>query len=161
VKRCTMCGAVKDLTEFYKYRKGYRAECISCCNRRSSAQYESTREATAETHAKWRRGNPDYLHGYHLLSKYGLTPAQYDALLESQNGCCAVCKEPETAVHQKTGLPRRLAVDHDHSCCPGERSCGACVRGLLCYSCNTGLGAFRDSVSRIQSALRYLEGLRK
>lgn len=52
-------------------------------------------------------------------------------MLQEQGGVCAICKQP----------PRRnkLHVDHDHSCCPGKRSCGRCIRGLLCASCNSKL----------------------
>jgi len=58
-----------------------------------------------------------------------------DALLDAQNGKCAICTTPVA----------RGNVDHDHSCCAGYRSCGRCVRGVLCGGCNRGLGNFRDS----------------
>lgn len=66
-----------------------------------------------------------------LLSRYGLTPEAYEEMLESQGGGCAICgKTPE-----ENG--RRLAVDHDHTCCPRrDGCCGKCVRGLLCNACN-------------------------
>jgi len=73
---------------------------------------------------------------------YGLTPEDYDALLEKQNGVCAICK-------QVCVSGRRLAVDHDHI--TGK------VRGLLCCKCNRGLGNFGDDVSRIKQALEYLQ----
>lgn len=63
-----------------------------------------------------------------LMRRYGITLAEWDALLERQGGHCAFC--PAT-VGFRGG---RLLVDHDHET-------GA-VRGLLCYRCNTALGWF-------------------
>lgn len=48
-------------------------------------------------------------------------------------------------------------VDHNHKCCPNpNKTCGLCIRGLLCYSCNYGLGQFKDSVSNLLNAASYL-----
>jgi len=49
-------------------------------------------------------------------------------------------------------------VDHDHTCCPGDKTCGKCVRGILCAKHNVGLGAFNDSVAELKKAIAYLEG---
>lgn len=69
------------------------------------------------------------------LRKYELTGEQFSPfLLESQGHSCGMCHEPFKA-------GRRICVDHDHACCPDrERSCGKCVRGLLCLRCNAALG---------------------
>jgi hypothetical protein len=68
------------------------------------------------------------------ISSYGLTLEQFDLILAVQNYACAMCHEPF-----KTG--QRIHVDHDHACCPRKnRSCGKCIRGLLCHTCNIALG---------------------
>lgn len=68
------------------------------------------------------------------LRRYELTGEQFSRLLESQGHACGMCHEPFKA-------GRRICIDHDHACCPDrERSCGKCVRGLLCLRCNTTLG---------------------
>jgi hypothetical protein len=60
---------------------------------------------------------------YMLRHKYDMTPEQYDSLLASQGGNCAICGDPP-----KVGQNKRLHVDHDHA--TGK------VRGLLCMHCN-------------------------
>lgn len=81
--------------------------------------------------------------------KYGIDLTAIEALLVQQGGC-AICKRTEP----KRG--RRWSVDHDHSCCPGDYTCGKCVRGILCESCNIGLGSFSDDPIALESAAAYL-----
>jgi hypothetical protein len=62
------------------------------------------------------------------------------------------CKEP-------TG--HGWTVDHDHACCPGERSCGKCVRAILCMNCNNALGCVRDNIEILRKMISYLESFQK
>jgi hypothetical protein len=81
---------------------------------------------------------------------YGLPVGGYERMLKEQGGVCAICGQPPSGRH------RNLSVDHDHSCCPGKRSCGKCVRGLLCSPCNIALGGFQDDQARLLRAVEYL-----
>lgn len=82
------------------------------------------------------------------LAMYSLTEVEYNELLERQDHSCAICKR------HKSTFNRRLAVDHDHSCCD-IGSCGSCVRGLLCTGCNSKLSALDDLVW-FGEAMKYL-----
>lgn len=53
-----------------------------------------------------------------------------------------------------------LTVDHDHACCPGDRSCGRCVRGFLCVYCNSAAGMLGDDAVRAQMLADYLQRTR-
>lgn len=75
----------------------------------------------------------------HLKCTFGLTTEDYDRLLESQNGVCAICgKKPKGKLH----------VDHCHAT--------GIVRGLLCHKCNAGLGLFCDEPSLMMRAIEYV-----
>jgi hypothetical protein len=80
-----------------------------------------------------------------MIWRYGLTLADYETLFIVQGGVCAICHQPPGA--------QRLSVDHDHACCPGYRSCGKCIRGLLCARCNSSLGWFENNVSTVSEYL--------
>ncbi len=67
------------------------------------------------------------------LTRKGLTPEKFQEMLGAQGHACAMGREPF-----EDGQP--IFIDHDHACCPGDKSCGMCVRGLLCLTCNVALG---------------------
>lgn len=70
---------------------------------------------------------------------------------------CEICGDGLLETIRRNGhITAALCVDHDHQCCPGERSCGRCVRGLLCPTCNLAVGFLRDDVSLASALGRYL-----
>lgn len=82
--------------------------------------------------------------GARLMSRFGITPQEYRAMLAAQGGVCFICRKPP-----KKG--RILGVDHDHK--TGR------VRGLLhaeMGSCNTRLGWFNDNAEWFRRAHLYL-----
>lgn len=104
-------------------------------------------KARKDTDARYRAQHPDRVAEYQRRAKYGLEPAEYQALLERQGGVCAICRRPETAVLR--GRNKALCVDHDHVT---DR-----VRGLLCFRCNLAIGYLSDDPERARAAADYLE----
>lgn len=80
--------------------------------------------------------------------RYGLSWDEYIEAIEMQGGECPICALPLD--------PALAVVDHDHACCPGTRTCGKCVRGILHSRCNSALGMLKDSVDNAQRAATYL-----
>jgi Recombination endonuclease VII len=150
MKTCTKCGIEKPLSEFYALRPGvgphpranpgHFGECKDC-NRARALEWQRTKRAA----------EPDYGIRVVMRRLYGLELEDYERLLAEQGGGCAICGATEPG-----GRGKRFHVDHDHSCCPGLRSCGNCIRGLLCHACNTGIGCLGDDVDRLMAAAAYL-----
>lgn len=88
----------------------------------------------------------------HLRTCFKMTVEEFERKRAGQNNRCGICDEEFTVTP---------SVDHDHECCLGNRSCGKCVRGLLCKKCNAGIGCLRDSVDMLQKAINYLKGFKK
>lgn len=87
--------------------------------------------------------------GVQRKSRFNITDEQYQAMVDDHEGVCAICARPPG--------PRGFHIDHDHRCCPQRgRSCGVCIRGLLCQSCNQGLGQFGDDARTLAAAIEYL-----
>ncbi len=84
--------------------------------------------------------------------KYNVPLGWYDVMLTKQNGNCAICDRSVTECPKGV-----LHVDHDHSCCSGDGSCGQCVRGLICGNCNVTLGHVKDNAALLRKLITYLE----
>ena len=160
VKRCRICDEFKDLEEFHRatgMRDGHRNECKRCFRALQQARYAAdpdrvkqrvlvwqreNRERYRETQRAYRQARPGLERDGHLRRKFGITQADYLAMLDAQGGGCALCERPPSK-------KRSLHVDHDHV--TGE------VRGLLCFTCNNGLGQFREQPGVFEAAVTYLQ----
>jgi hypothetical protein len=116
------------------------------------AACEACRKGCAADQKKSKVDDPDLALRGSLWSKYRLSLEAYKELLREQGGKCAICGSPSPADIRAS----RFHVDHDHTCCPGRKSCGRCIRGLLCRGCNTALGNFGDDPERLIAAAAYL-----
>lgn len=102
---------------------------------------EKVRAWRRAAHQRHRARYNEMNRAYKLRTVYGLTDAEYEAMLVAQNGGCAICGGVNPS-------GKKLAVDHCHG--------GGKVRGLLCSRCNTCLGLARDRVEVLEAAIAYL-----
>jgi hypothetical protein len=143
MKLCSKCKTFKPETHFVmdETRGRLKAWCKSCC---------------AEKNREWRKSKPNYekdryqktkieTRERHLIRKYGVSLSDYELMLRSQGGVCAICGTTEDTQHNGV-----FHVDHCHST-------GA-VRGLLCRGCNHVLGHLKDDKSKLVAAIDYLDG---
>lgn len=129
-KRCLGdCAQVKPLVAFSKGNGKYkhRTMCKPC---------------TAEYMRRRREQDPFYIQRENLRQKYGLSLEDYWAKLDEQGGVCAICKGVPPSVASGKAL---FHVDHDHGCCPGKKTCGRCVRGLVCWGCNSFVAQYEGA----------------
>lgn len=141
-KKCTKCGEVKDRSEFSKSRDGkygpiLRTDCKECCSARALQWFADNSARANENRRRWN-----------LQKTYGMSVAEYNALLREQGGVCAICGRDEPNAHGRTGKQFRLSVDHCHET-------GA-VRGLLCQKCNRAIGLLDDDPGLMRKAISYL-----
>ena len=125
---CSSCKLEKPKSDFSKNRSRSRGYAYQCktCKGALDKKLYST----------------DKNKSYKYVDRYGITVDDYNSMFEEQQGCCAICSTHQSA------LTRSLAVDHCHE--TGK------VRGLLCISCNVGLGHFKDSLINLNMAISYL-----
>jgi hypothetical protein len=127
----------KDPEKAREYNRRWREENPGYHRR----YYERNKERHSANVRRWHKENRSSVRAAQLKTKYGISIADYDAALIAQSGRCAICVDASP----------KLVVDHCHMTND--------FRGLICWSCNVGLGHFSDDPARLAAAIRYLEKL--
>lgn len=130
---CQKCKETKDSSEFHKNRRhktGHHQRCKPCRVEDAGKRWREQKEKLSYENA-----------GYRMKSVYGITMEEYEEMARDVDFSCEICGV-------RYDKSKRLCVDHDHE--TGE------VRGLLCNSCNRGLGFLKDSSEILKKALAYL-----
>ena len=134
MKLCKVCLTEKSPQDFYSYGKTLMARCKPCHSKKVNDH---------KKRVNYQSPNQDFHYrSWSLKTRYGITESQYNEMLASQNNRCAICETPADK------QDRLMAVDHCHKT--------GVIRGLLCNSCNLGIGSFRDNPRLLQGAISYL-----
>lgn len=182
-RTCTKCSEVKDEDSFPRDSRrpnGRRPECRACARARKAKWLEALPGGVRVAEKKCSRCKrikpasgfcPSKCHASGLRSEckscvnspdaalkrrlvvYGLSLGRFEDLLRSQGGLCPVC-------FIGFDSPSEMNIDHDHTCCPGYRSCGGCVRGILHGNCNQLIGKAREDCAILAAACEYLANWR-
>jgi hypothetical protein len=135
VKYCPKCKKNKEKSKFFKHKN------------RKDGLSPYCKECATNSVKTWRINNKESFYrsvrDRNLKQKYGINLNEYQILLESQNGCCAICRKPTSILKSPT-----LKVDHCHK--TGR------IRGLLCSNCNMTLGLIYDDVDILKRMIDYL-----
>ena len=145
MKECKKCGCVLEVGNnwTHTYKNNYDYRCLSCIREYEKDNYDSGKHKDYMKEYHQKPASKLKKRDNHLKREYGITLKEYNRLWEEQEGCCKICGEHETV------LNKTLHVDHCHT--SGK------VRGLLCSTCNTGLGMFKDNQEILKNAVEYLK----
>lgn len=125
-----------------EYRTAYRKN-------HNKKMYEFNKEKIKDYSRKYNRENREKVKNSKLKRIHKISLEQYNDLLIKQNYVCAICKNKEVRIDSRLGKTSALSVDHCHV--TGK------IRGLLCFACNVAIGKFKDDISVLQNAIKYLE----
>lgn len=145
MKICRKCGSSKSPDEFYRNRNrsdGYQNYCKDC-----QRAYARAHQAGPYRERSLKLQKERMQSGRHYANKFGISLERYWELI---NTGCAICGATSSG-------RKRLSIDHDHACCDRDGSCGNCVRGALCRTCNAALGFLRDDPALIGRVIDYLK----
>ncbi|AWN05290.1 endonuclease VII [Streptomyces phage Ibantik] len=145
----------RSVKEIEQAKKSGEAYCKACQKTLPLTNFELSKTGTPRVTCH------DCKAAEHVYRMYKLTPDDMLQLLQIQGNRCALCRASDA------GYGRRWHIDHDHTCCPGERSCGKCVRSALCLTCNArglpwyeGLPKEMQTIEAINEYLVNPPGLR-
>lgn len=142
-KRCWCCKLDSQLQDFHKGSDRCKSCARAYAKRYREANKEKASESSKKAYLKNKEKHLKRVEERRLERQYGLTTETYTSMFIEHDYKCAICGTPNGPKFSK------LVVDHCHTT-------GA-VRGLLCRTCNAALGGFKDDITTLAKAIKYLE----
>jgi hypothetical protein len=127
------------------YMRAYRAANAEKLEQQRRAYVAANRDRKAQWGRDYYTRNKAEILKRQRARKYGLSADEFEAMLATQGGCCAICGSDSAGRKDHEAL----SVDHCHA--TGK------VRGLLCSKCNTAIGLLNDDPRALLNAAAYLE----
>jgi hypothetical protein len=145
MKVCNTCHTEKPLDRFEQFKRGGKKYHKNCCRECSSKKrdareikkYGSEEAMREHRRLKSRKTN--------LKKHYGLEWDEYLQMIEDQGHQCSIC-----------GCDLKIIKGHRLTACVDHCHKSGKIRGILCNSCNAGIGQLQDDPALVQSALNYL-----
>lgn len=155
MRECKICGILTATTSGKTICKDCRNPlnkiCSLCKEEKSLSEFSSHPSCRGGVRGQCNKCRSQILGRMARLRIYGLTEETFQQLIKNQNGLCGVCQEP---LGSNT---KNIHIDHDHTCCSSsKKTCGKCVRGILCHTCNTFIGQIEKNPVRFYNAMYYL-----
>lgn len=146
MKTCTTCKIQKPKSEYHtskRHKGGYKDICKDCC-REYSRNYHKNMSPEAKERKKKNSRNNSY------KRKYGITYDCYLEMCEVRNNMCDICGNVKVpaGVDDSVNKKNYLVLDHCHESMK--------IRGILCQTCNQGLGLLKDNIDLLTQAHIYL-----
>jgi hypothetical protein len=146
-KHCGGCNRDLDISIFSKSKRnkdGLCEQCKECNGIRGKLWRKNNPEKSKETMRKWHIKHPHWQRNRNYILSYGITVEEANEIFNNQDGKCAICGLKLNFGRKDTAAN----LDHDHKTKK--------IRGYLCYSCNHGLGNFKDDINLLEKAKEYL-----
>ena len=163
MKICTRCNNELALDQFQERAPGYLyRQCRKCrleVRHERYKDYPENKLKDQQRSNEWYRKNKDKVSQYRknrrkdqdvwyrIKYTHKIDENTYMQILNSQDSVCALCKQN-----------KKLYIDHDHSCCPTENTCGKCIRGLICQKCNMMMHYIDECSDLFEAAFKYAKG---
>jgi len=130
-KRCKRELMEEEFAIDNRRKNGRQVWCKLC----QKEYRENNIHKIKEYQKKWYAERPDYDRRRNVERTFSITLEEYDAYFV--DATCGICNRSE-----------KLVLDHDHD--TGE------IRGVLCATCNSGIGLLRDSKELCLKAAEWL-----
>jgi len=140
---CKLCKKKKE--QSYNFKPNYEGnkDCKKCHANLNKINFYKCKRNPDGLENRCKNCCIERSRNNEIITRYGIDQLEYEQMFKSQKGKCKICNTSNPGRGKN-----KMSIDHCHK--TGK------IRGLLCNSCNNGLGMFKDDPELLVKAMEYL-----